>query len=67
MKIRNKTSKYKGVALSLNKNTGTIAWLVRIERKDLKFKRRFPFTDRGEELAGITYQNKINELYTKIK
>lgn len=64
MKTLKKISKYRGVTMDINKLTGTITWICRLQRRGLKFTKRFPFTSRGEEMASKIYQQKINELYT---
>lgn len=61
MKTVNKYSRFTGVSIEIN-NGKNIYWLCRVQRKNLRFKKRFPFTEHGEELAGETYKNKINEL-----
>lgn len=55
------SSKFKGVVFKFQANRH-FYWTCRIDRKKLKFVKNFPFTERGEELAGIAYQNKINEI-----
>lgn len=61
MQTLNKRSRFKGVMEDTNQS-GTKTWIVRVQRKGLKFYKRFPFTPRGEELAGITYKQKIDAL-----
>lgn len=65
MKTANKASRFIGVTMAVLNNKDHY-WVCRVQRKKLRFKKRFPFTDRGEELAGETYQQKIkqfNDLY----
>lgn len=62
MQTANRVSKFIGVTLRL-KNGKDLYWECRVQRKHLRFRKTFPFTERGEELAGQTYQQKINELY----
>lgn len=61
--VRFKKSRFQGVSEDIS-GSGTKTWMVRIQRKGIKFHKRFPFTERGEELAARTYLNKIDELYT---
>lgn len=63
MQTVNKKSRFRGVVEDINQS-GNKTWMARITRKGLKFHKRFPYTPRGEELAGQTYQQKINELLT---
>lgn len=61
-KTKQISSRFMGVSIDVNKGTGTITWKCRVRRKRVCFTKRFPFTPRGEELAGETYKKIIDAL-----
>ena len=56
------TVKSKYVGVHFDYNQGHPVWRCRIQRKNLKFKKNFPFTDRGAELAAETYRKQIEKI-----
>lgn len=62
------SSKFNGVVFKAQKksNGGLLFyWTCRINRNKIKFAKNFPFTERGEQLAGQAYQKIINKLYSE--
>jgi hypothetical protein len=62
MQTVNKKSRFIGVTLEIKNNGKDYYWVCRVQRKKLRFKQRFPYTERGEQLAGEMYQKKIQSL-----
>ena len=62
MKTVNRFSKFPGVTLEVLNHGKNYYWCCRIQRKNMRFKKYFPFTDEFERIAGETYQKKLSEI-----
>lgn len=61
MRSSNKVSGLTGVVLDTS-NGKDHYWRVRIQKKNLKYSRSFPYNERGRQLAGETYKQMVEKL-----
>ena len=60
MKTINKSSGIKGVTLLAKNNGKNKYWVARVQGR-INISKRFPFTERGKELAAIFYKETIEK------
>jgi hypothetical protein len=57
-----KTVKSNFTGVTFDYNNGHPVWRCRVQRKTLRFKKNFPFTELGELKAAETYKKQIEKI-----